>query len=897
MNFLGLIKAKDNESNTPLLKEHLLSVLEQLGQLYKYIETNEATFTYEPIANKEQRLKLFKLLTKALFLHDVGKINYEFQKKIYDKDIRNDPSEERKWDELKCKLPKNKKKVRHEILSIFWSIALLDNNEESKKIRTAILFHHYNEFWAEQTPDLMEIIGNYPHEAKAYLNLLKRDDLQVIICTLLDFLKQNLTDYSFITESLSEIKIDFSPIARLIESLENHNNDLSSYAEFYEVQDKSNYEFLVILGILRRCDYSGSGDVKIENEANVSGFILNLWEKIKEDFKQRGVTEFWQEAVLSKETSKNTVLVAPTGSGKTEFALIWAKQQGRKLIYTLPLRVALNDIYKRFTKDKSNKIGLLHSTAFIEYLKNKQSSNEDSPIDAQITSAKLFSEPLLLSTPDQVFLTCLNFYGSDKLVGIYPLSSIVIDEIQTYDPEMASIIIKTLEIINKLNGNVLIITATFPPYFKKFLDEYGYKTIDLKEEIGNTPELKSKVKNYERKRHKVELREKSFVEINEEKKAIPDEVVIKEIVNHSNKNVLIIVNTVKKAIAVYQKILSELKKEPNEELKKQRLDKLYLLHSRLLEKEKRLRVGSDEELESIKGRLKKEEKGIILVATQIVEASVDIDFDVLYTEISTIDSQIQRWGRVYRNRKEDYDENSPNIIIFTELDKHTNAIYDKDVTTVTIKEIESLTTIKENKLTNILGYEEERKLIQNVFTKNNVKDKTLQAKYEEEIDKNINNLQFFTVEKKSEAQRLFRKIAGQAAVFPQVMLQENDESEEGKIMTSFAKLLRDESNYELSWRQLIEKMNLFEIEVLNDKEKMNKLKWRIKEILYDYSINIPIYTLDKYRSAFSYGQFKGFLVAKIKLENAEIVRELGVDSLWEKSPDDIYLDEFDDRNI
>jgi len=69
---------------------------------------------------------------------------------------------------------------------------------------------------------------------------------------------------------------------------------------------------------------------------------------------------------------------------------------------------------------------------------------------------------------------------------------------------------------------------------------------------------------------------------------------------------------------------------------------------------------------------------LILVATQIVEASVDVDFDILITEISPIDSQIQRWGRVWRNREEDY-KGEPNVYIFIEIEKDlgTKAIYDK----------------------------------------------------------------------------------------------------------------------------------------------------------------------------------------------------------------------------
>ncbi|MCF0148559.1 MAG: CRISPR-associated helicase Cas3' [Clostridium sp.] len=51
----------------------------------------------------------------------------------------------------------------------------------------------------------------------------------------------------------------------------------------------------------------------------------------------------------------------------------------------------------------------------------------------------------------------------------------------------------------------------------------------------------------------------------------------------------------------------------------------------------------------------------IWITTQIVEASLDVDFDYLFTEMSTLDSQFQRYGRCYRKRQ--YNNNEPNIYL------------------------------------------------------------------------------------------------------------------------------------------------------------------------------------------------------------------------------------------
>lgn len=54
----------------------------------------------------------------------------------------------------------------------------------------------------------------------------------------------------------------------------------------------------------------------------------------------------------------------------------------------------------------------------------------------------------------------------------------------------------------------------------------------------------------------------------------------------------------------------------------------------------------------------------IWVTTQIVEASLDIDFDVLFTDMCTADSLLQRMGRCYRNRQQDYCDNEPNVYVY-----------------------------------------------------------------------------------------------------------------------------------------------------------------------------------------------------------------------------------------
>ena len=163
--------------------------------------------------------------------------------------------------------------------------------------------------------------------------------------------------------------------------------------------------------------------------------------------------------------------------------------------------------------------------------------------------------------------------------------------------------------IDKLNGKFMIMTATLPRIYKEKLQEMGIK-FEYNEFIKDT------------KRHRFKITDTSMEEDIEE---------IKE--KSENKKVLIIVNTINKAIELYKK------------LKENGVEKINLLHSRFEQEDR------NQKERNIKEFSKQQDETGIWITTQIVEASLDIDFDILYTEMSTLDSLFQRFGRCYRSRR------------------------------------------------------------------------------------------------------------------------------------------------------------------------------------------------------------------------------------------------------
>jgi len=855
-------KSPDKEGTAETLKTHVKNALDRVIEFYNFITSMEVD--WRTFKEKGEQEIFFKNLTKVVILHDFGKIDYQFQWYLFQKDEKENNAG---WLRIKDFFSNDIKKVhfpRHEILSSIFASFLLDEGDWSKKIMTAILLHHYNKYFTD-IPSLPVIIRDFEEDIEGYMKFVseKKEILKKSYDKFLSNLFSEFPDITFIQEAMKELKrtANWDKAEKLLNSY--LDDDLSEFVDFYEPKNnlsnetgelsEDTYKFLVFLGALRRADYSSSGGVDIEYKDNYPPAILKF-DELARKFKDKfHISVLWQEEILKDKNPdeiRHLILIAPTGSGKTEFSILWAAKNPRKFLYTLPLRVALNDLFIRFkrTTEKgkgyfnNEEVNILHSTAFIEYVRESEGKYLD--IDRKITSSKLLSYPLMFTTPDQIFLTSLNYYGSDKILSVYPTSSIVIDEIQTFNPEMAAIIIKTLRVIKHLEGNILVMTATFPPYFGKFLDDLKFKKIDISEK-GE----KDEIKNYSIKRHRIEIIEENLFEYKEKEGnkgynvdiANGGKTKITELLTNK-RNSLIVVNNVKKAISIY-KYLKDLKKNGY---------KVFLLHSRLIEKYKTERISE------IKEGLKNKEK-VIVVTTQIIEASVDFDFDFMITELSTIDSQIQRWGRVYRRRESSYNGDEPNVVVFVgeidgsklSIDRGTNYIYDKEV-------LESTRDILKEYQDKVLSYKEEKEMVEKTFAKE-INGVTLKEKYEKDIEDILKFLNYFSASKKSEAQKIFRRMAGFNAVVPALMKEDGR-----KWVEKLAEIIEDGSD--ISWKEI--------------EGKTGKNRWVLKAEIYNYSVPMPEFTIKKY-SWYLSKEFKGFRVLTVKEGEINNIKNYGLDGWFQ----------------
>ena len=210
------------------------------------------------------------------------------------------------------------------------------------------------------------------------------------------------------------------------------------------------------------------------------------------------------------------------------------------------------------------------------------------------------------------------------------------------------------------------------------------------------------------------------------------------------EKVLIIVNTVDKAIELYQKMANS-------------KATVKLLHSRFIQKDR-----SEKENEIKEFSKNRSEKGI-WVTTQIVEASLDIDFDCLYTEISTLDSLFQRLGRCYRSREYKKIENNVHIYTKEPTGVGKNNVYNTDIVEKGIKMLEDYDG-------KILEEKDKISLVDELYSEECLK-KTKFLKDFQESMRVLDSIIDYDLNKK-EAQKLLRNIEN-VTIIPKRIYEEN----------------------------------------------------------------------------------------------------------------------------
>lgn len=436
--------------------------------------------------------------------------------------------------------------------------------------------------------------------------------------------------------------------------------------------------------------------------------IVDWYKKIKFEGSSSNLGDIrnriYDEAVNSIKVSNKRIMsiTVPTGTGKTLTSLAAALNLSNiindemKIIYCLPFTSIIDQNYDEYRsmiekvlgEEKVTNDRLLkhhHLSDFMYFNEEKSFKNNESRF-----LIENWNSQIIVTTFMQFFETVFS-NRNDNIIRYNSLSNsiVLLDEVQTIPYKYWLVINRLFKFMaEKLNMYFIFITATQPLIFNK-------------------QEIEPLIKNEE---EYFKSFKRTKLHINHEKLKLNDFLLEMEhmILNNDSKNILIILNTVKTTQETFKHI------------KEMELDhtKVYFLSTGIVPKERRRRISEIKESKNRK----------IVVSTQLIEAGVDIDMDIVVRDMATLDSINQSAGRCNREYREEYLGDVYLYYITNELGKgYCQYIYDRFLLEMTNKILQDKNVVYEQDYLNLnndyfrnvygnMSEDESRKLIEMIST-------------------------------------------------------------------------------------------------------------------------------------------------------------------------------------
>jgi len=589
------------------LADHTLLVLERLAELAR-LRPSLATYLNAP--------RLWHCLFWACFLHDFGKAAAGFQAMVRSGE---------KWG------------LRHEVLSLAFLdwIAADFSQTEQQWILAAIVSHHR---------DAKEITAAYDKRANPELveGMLAQLDEKTVRglwrwlyeCSAswidaLDLRRFGVQSISLMDETTAVQRV-------CIEGVQRTHTWLTTYRRFITDHLPSERDLRVITtlvmlrGLTTTADHMASAHL-----SQVPQGIQGSWENFaKEALPTKDNTDIvlyahQRESAVHHHTS--AMLVAPTGSGKTEAALLWTLGNGTqatpRLFYALPYQASMNAMYDRLRSPRyfgNGAVGLQHGRA-LQALYQRLMNEENGPKSViQATKwlenlNRLHAYPVKVFSPYQMLKAVYEIKGFEGMLADYTQAAFIFDEIHAYDANRLALILALVKHLREYYGaRFFIMSATFPSILREIMPDI----LGVHEPIVAEPAL---FKDF--CRHRLLLLDGDLLECGVT--GIVEDV-------RRGQSVLVCCNTVRRAQDMRKALLKYLPPKQVE-----------LIHSRFTMEDRLTREAT------IRSRCEigVAHNSLAVVATQVVEVSLNIDLDTIYSDPAPLDALVQRFGRVNRARK------------------------------------------------------------------------------------------------------------------------------------------------------------------------------------------------------------------------------------------------------
>ncbi|MCX7654629.1 MAG: CRISPR-associated helicase Cas3' [Fervidobacterium sp.] len=593
------------------LIEHLKNVAEYSVKTFEEID----------IQDKQILKEISKLIA---YFHDFGKYTTYFQEKLQGKSSFS-------------------KLSKHSYLSsITLASYLIDNYETEYLILPAfmaVLSHHSNLLSADDEVPRIKADEELEESIKN-LDILHYERLNTLFQQFDDILK-NFEKIQKEYNALGiELKKEYFSKTKAIETIQNLRKKLLRFEdEDEQVKEDIALKTQLLYSILIDSDKKDAAILPKSERKYIPEVIV---EKYTEKLTNTNNRMLETRVTLRKEvlsTIENQpleklyggviTLTAPTGAGKTLTALSAAlklrsriqKEVGYtpRIIYSLPYisiieqnLSIIEEILAQLPDYHEYKESYL---AAHYYLAELEEISADDQIDYEkYDKMQLFIETweseIIVTTFWQLLHTIIG-YKNRLMKKFYKLSAsiVILDEVQTIPAEHWLLVEKFMDLLTrKLHTTFILMTATQPMILED-------KSIELN-------------KNFEIMFKKLDRTE--IIDLTEYSKKKTFEEIWKEIrCNERKKSVLVICNTITDSIEKYRIISSE-------------EQEVMYLSTNITPKDRLVRI------QQIKTKLK-EQQPLVLVSTQVVEAGVDLDFDVVVRELGPIHSIIQIAGRCNRN--------------------------------------------------------------------------------------------------------------------------------------------------------------------------------------------------------------------------------------------------------
>jgi len=606
-----------------------------------------------------------KLIYYLAFYHDIFKLTKEFQDYLVEKD-------------------KNLKINHAELAGILLyanrDVLLKDLDKNYQDIIISICYSHHTfpkkvDLTFKDINQYKILLPNFITEIKSFLNNI------VFVDSELENLKKK-----FLTSNLST---QISTIESILEKSSSEYN-IENYLDFLYL-----YSIFTISDRVS-ASFDGKGNfieylkniiemilsIKEINIKNLEEYLNNLPKDSEIDALRNEAREEILKNFEENREGKIYVIELPTGLGKTLTSLsvaIRMRNDNRPIIYSLPFLSIIEQTERLLSSIYKDEVSSLHHLSPLESFESYQSSQNyeeelkkewNEFVENYLLPYKIKS--ITITTHERLRRTFFPNSRNDIILFSFLVGGIwIIDEIQLYPLGELYPLCKVLEEASRLfDMKIIIMSATIPTLkFEKI------KPIEL---------VKNKNK-YVLNRYKIDdeclKRKYTYENVYEE---------ILELLR-DGKSVGIMVNTVRESIKIYNHFLNIFLKDQklqNNEWKSQK-DELILkiLKNEKIYKEIKEILNENANLDprklivkipinqkevimiflngkipslykrrilEILEKLKNEKKQLLIISTQSLEAGVDIDLDIIFREIDTIDSIVQTAGRVNRNNKKPY---------------------------------------------------------------------------------------------------------------------------------------------------------------------------------------------------------------------------------------------------